>query len=71
MLSTHSVRFGLRRDVCALAVGQDQLGGAPAVPRFGDSHQLAVIGYAGVYETGSWAEMQLLKLWPCDVDVRT
>jgi hypothetical protein len=30
-------------------------------------HQLDVMGYAAVYETGSWAAMQLLKLFSLDV----
>ena len=30
-------------------------------------HQFDVMGYAAVYETGSWAAMQLLKLFSRDV----
>jgi len=66
IVETHSlggVRLGLA-GTCVGSPGANTSSAAREQFPFGMFHQFEVIGYAGVYETGSCAAMQLLKLFP-------
>ena len=57
------VRFGLA-GTCVPSPGASTSSAAREQFPLGMFHQFEVIGYAAVYEVGSCAAMQLLKLFP-------